>query len=43
MAMTVKTRRRTMRAGVVIGLVLGAIFAAAPVLWMRSSSCRRAC
>ena len=38
MAMTVKTRRRTMRAGVVIGLVLGAIFAAAPVLWMLSSS-----
>lgn len=38
MAMTVKTRRRTMRVGVVIGLVLGAIFAAAPVLWMLSSS-----
>jgi multiple sugar transport system permease protein len=38
MAMTVKTRRRTMRAGVVIGLLLGAIFAAAPVLWMLSSS-----
>ncbi|WP_194410242.1 carbohydrate ABC transporter permease [Microbacterium cremeum] len=38
MAMTVKARRRTMRAGVVIGLVLGAIFAAAPVLWMLSSS-----
>lgn len=38
MAMTVKARRRTMRAGVVIGLVLGAIFAAGPVLWMLSSS-----
>lgn len=38
MAMTVKARRQTMRAGVVIGLVLGAIFAAAPVLWMLSSS-----
>lgn len=38
MAMSVKARRRTMRAGVVIGLVLGAIFAAAPVLWMLSSS-----
>lgn len=38
MAMTVRTRRRTLRAGVVIGLVLGAIFAAAPVLWMLSSS-----
>jgi multiple sugar transport system permease protein len=38
MAMTVKARRRTMRAGVVVGLVLGAIFAAAPVLWMLSSS-----
>ena len=38
MAMTVKARRQTMRAGVVIGLVLGAVFAAAPVLWMLSSS-----
>ena len=38
MAMTVKARRRTMRAGVVVGLVRGAIFAAAPVLWMLSSS-----
>lgn len=38
MAMSVKARRRTMRASVVIGLVLGAIFAAAPVLWMLSSS-----
>lgn len=38
MAMTVKARRRTMRAGVVIGLVLGAIFASGPVLWMLSSS-----
>ena len=38
MAMTVKARRQTMRVGVVIGLVLGAVFAAAPVLWMLSSS-----
>lgn len=38
MAMALKTRRRTMRAGVIVGLVLGAIFAAAPVLWMLSSS-----
>ena len=38
MAMTVKTRRRTLRTGVVIGLVLGAVFAAAPVLWMLASS-----
>jgi multiple sugar transport system permease protein len=38
MAMTVKTRRRTLRAWVVFGLVLGAVFAAAPVLWMLSSS-----
>lgn len=38
MAMALKTRRRTLRVGVVIGLILGAIFAAAPVLWMLSSS-----
>lgn len=38
MAMTVKARRGAMRAGVVVGLVLGALFAAAPVLWMLSSS-----
>lgn len=38
MSMTVKTRRRTMKIGVIIGLILGAIFAAAPVLWMLSSS-----
>lgn len=38
MAMTVKARRGTLRAGVIVGLVLGAIFAAAPVLWMLSSS-----
>ncbi|WP_106815842.1 carbohydrate ABC transporter permease [Microbacterium timonense] len=38
MAMTVRARRRTMRAGVIVGLVLGAIFAAAPVLWMLASS-----
>jgi multiple sugar transport system permease protein len=38
MAMALKTQRRTMRVGVIIGLVLGAIFAAAPVLWMLASS-----
>lgn len=38
MAMTLQGRRNTMRVGVVIGLVLGAIFAAGPVLWMLSSS-----
>jgi multiple sugar transport system permease protein len=38
MTMALKTRRRAMRVGVVIGLILGAIFAAAPVLWMLSSS-----
>lgn len=38
MTMALKTRRRTMRIGVIVGLVLGAIFAAAPVLWMLASS-----
>lgn len=38
MAMALKTRRRTLRIGVIVGLVLGAVFAAAPVLWMLSSS-----
>jgi multiple sugar transport system permease protein len=38
MAMALKTRRRTLRLGVIGGLLLGAIFAAAPVLWMLSSS-----
>lgn len=38
MAMALKTQRRAMRVGVIIGLVLGAIFAAAPVLWMLASS-----
>lgn len=38
MASSVTTRRRFARAGVIIGLILGAIFAAGPVLWMLSSS-----
>ncbi|MBZ4486804.1 carbohydrate ABC transporter permease [Microbacterium sp. cx-55] len=33
-----KKRTRLARAGVIIGLLLGAVFAAAPVLWMLSSS-----
>jgi multiple sugar transport system permease protein len=35
---TLERRRSRQRVGVVIGLVLGAIFAAAPVLWMLASS-----
>ncbi|AXA96324.1 carbohydrate ABC transporter permease [Microbacterium sp. PM5] len=38
MAMSVQTRRRTARIGIVIGLVLGAVFAAGPVVWMLSNS-----
>lgn len=38
MAMSVQTRRRTARVGIVIGLVLGAVFAAGPVGWMLSNS-----
>ncbi len=38
MAMSVQTRRRTARVGIVIGLVLGAVFAAGPVVWMLSNS-----
>ena len=38
MATAVATRRNIQRALVVIGLLLGAIFAAGPVLWMLSSS-----
>ncbi|PUB27054.1 carbohydrate ABC transporter membrane protein 2 (CUT1 family) [Promicromonospora sp. AC04] len=34
----IERRRSRQRVGVVIGLVLGAIFAAAPVLWMLASS-----
>ncbi len=35
---SVKRRERVARVGVIIGLILGAIFAAGPVLWMLSSS-----
>lgn len=38
MALTVKNQRRVATAGVSIGLVIGAVFAAGPVLWMLSSS-----
>lgn len=38
MALTVKSRRRVATAGVSIGLIIGAVFAAGPVLWMLSSS-----
>ncbi|WP_036316403.1 carbohydrate ABC transporter permease [Microbacterium sp. B24] len=38
MATSVQTRRRTARVGIVIGLVLGAVFAAGPVVWMLSNS-----
>ncbi len=35
---TSRTRRRLAQAGVLIGLLIGAVFAAGPVLWMLSSS-----
>ncbi|WP_350352968.1 carbohydrate ABC transporter permease [Microbacterium sp. A8/3-1] len=38
MALTVKGKRRVATAGVSIGLLIGAVFAAGPVLWMLSSS-----
>ncbi|PVE97166.1 carbohydrate ABC transporter permease [Microbacterium sp. TPD7012] len=38
MALTVKGKRRVATAGVSIGLIIGAVFAAGPVLWMLSSS-----
>jgi len=38
MAMSVQTRRRTARAGILIALTLGAVFAAGPVVWMLSNS-----
>ncbi|GAA1636288.1 carbohydrate ABC transporter permease [Microbacterium flavum] len=38
MAMSLKTRGRTARIGLVVGLLLGAVFAAGPVVWMLSNS-----
>jgi multiple sugar transport system permease protein len=38
MALTTTARTRVAKTGVLIGLVLGAVFAAGPVLWMLSSS-----
>lgn len=38
MAMSVQTRKRTARFGLVIGLLIGAFFAAGPVVWMLSNS-----
>lgn len=38
MALTVQSQRRAAKAGLMIGLILGAVFAAGPVLWMLSSS-----
>lgn len=38
MTLSVDARRRTARAGLIVGLVLGAVFAAGPVLWMLSNS-----
>ena len=38
MALTVQSQRRAVKAGLMIGLILGAVFAAGPVLWMLSSS-----
>jgi multiple sugar transport system permease protein len=35
---TVKTRRRLAKAGVLTGLIIGALFAGLPVLWMLSTS-----
>ncbi|WP_102194309.1 carbohydrate ABC transporter permease [Microbacterium aurantiacum] len=38
MALTVKNQRLAAKTGVTIGLIIGAVFAAGPVLWMLSSS-----
>lgn len=38
MAMSVQTRRRFARLGLVVGLLIGAFFAAGPVVWMLSNS-----
>lgn len=38
MALSVQNRTRTARVGLVIGLLIGAVFAAGPVLWMVANS-----
>lgn len=38
MALTVKNQQRASKAALTIGLIIGAVFAAGPVLWMLSSS-----
>ncbi|MEV8251815.1 carbohydrate ABC transporter permease [Microbacterium sp. NPDC076768] len=38
MALTARTQRRVSKTGLMIGLLLGAVFSAGPVLWMLSSS-----
>lgn len=38
MALTARTQRRVGKTGLMIGLLIGAVFAAGPVLWMLSSS-----
>jgi multiple sugar transport system permease protein len=38
MTTTVKTRRRLAKTGLIIGLILGGLFAGLPVLWMLSTS-----
>ncbi|MFK3676355.1 carbohydrate ABC transporter permease [Microbacterium sp. NPDC090218] len=38
MALTARSQRRVGKTGLMIGLLLGAVFAAGPVLWMLSSS-----
>lgn len=38
MALSIRARKRTAGAGLVVGLVLGVVFAAGPVVWMLSNS-----
>lgn len=38
MALTALAQRRVAKTGLTIGLIIGAVFAAGPVLWMLSSS-----
>jgi multiple sugar transport system permease protein len=38
MALTARSQRRVGKTGLLIGLIIGAVFAAGPVLWMLSSS-----